>query len=148
MKNKPDAKNQALRFLEVMDRTESELRKKLKDKDYSDDEVNEAIDFVKSYNYINDERYARIYIESSRNKKSRKKIEYDLRGKGLTKEVILGAFEDCEPFSETELIEKLAQKKLGSEMPDYMKLQKVKSYLAGKGFCLSDINEVLSKYLT
>ena len=75
MKNKPDAKNQALRFLEVMDRTESELRKKLKDKDYSDDEVNEAIDFVKSYNYINDERYARIYIESSRNKKSRKKIE-------------------------------------------------------------------------
>lgn len=58
------AKKKALHLLERMDRTEQQLYRKLADGGYPDQVAKEAVDYVKSYHYIDDVRYARSYIES------------------------------------------------------------------------------------
>ena len=67
------AKLRALHLLNDMGRTEMQLRQKLEKDGYTEDVVEEAVSYVKSFGYINDENYARIFIDSKKNKKSRKK---------------------------------------------------------------------------
>ena len=43
------AKQKALSLLNYMDRTESQLRQKLKEKSFSDEAIEQAIDYVKSF---------------------------------------------------------------------------------------------------
>ena len=68
------AKLRALHLLNSMGRTEMQLRKKLKDSDYTDDVVEEAIKYVKSFGYINDTEYARSFVLNRKDKKSRKEL--------------------------------------------------------------------------
>ena len=46
-----------------MDRTEAQLREKLLQAEFSPELVEEAVAYVKSFGYIDDERYVRNYIE-------------------------------------------------------------------------------------
>ena len=64
------AKLRAMHLLNDMDRTESQLRTKLLNGDYPADIADEAIAYVKSFGYINDESYIRRIIESRKNSKS------------------------------------------------------------------------------
>ena len=57
------AKLKALRLLERMGRTEAQLREKLLQAEFDSEMVEKAIAYVKSFGYINDERYVRNYIE-------------------------------------------------------------------------------------
>ena len=149
MKVKIDARRQALRFLERMDRTEHELAIKLKDKGYDDDEINDAIGFVKSYNYVNDKRFTEHFIEIHIGSKSRRRINYDLKNKGINDNLIEDAWYKFEPYDEKNLIIKQLLKKVDPENPpEFNELQKIKSSLVRKGFNLSDINSVVSEYLT
>ncbi len=86
------AKLRALHLLNDMGRTEMQLRQKLEKDGYTEDVVEEAVSYVKSFGYINDENYARIFIDSKKNKKSRKEISAILLQKGVAKEVIEEAF--------------------------------------------------------
>ena len=56
------ARKKAMRLLEHMDRTEKGLTDKLRQAEFSQEAVEDAIAYVKSYGYINDARYARTYI--------------------------------------------------------------------------------------
>ena len=47
----------ALALLEFRDRTERELRQKLKEREYSAEEINETVLFLKEYRYLDDEAY-------------------------------------------------------------------------------------------
>ena len=57
------AKKRAMFLLEQMDRTESQLREKLRKNGYPDVCVEEALLYVKKYHYIDDLRYAVHYIK-------------------------------------------------------------------------------------
>ena len=52
------AKHRALHLLEYMDRTEKNMRMKLAQGGYPQDVIDETIDFLKSYGYIDDQKYA------------------------------------------------------------------------------------------
>ena len=83
------AKKKALHLLERMDRTEQQLYRKLADGGYPDQVAKEAVDYVKSYHYIDDVRYARSYIESRKAAKSLRQIERELYQKGITTAIIV-----------------------------------------------------------
>ena len=69
------AKQKAIDFLKRMDRTEQELRIKLKREEYPPVAVEAAIDYVKSYHYIDDMRYIENYIRLKKGTKSIRLIE-------------------------------------------------------------------------
>ena len=71
------AKLRALHLLTAMDRTEAQLREKLQ-ASYNEEVVEAAVEYVKSFGYLDDERYVKVYIESKSRTKSRKQIEQEL----------------------------------------------------------------------
>ena len=67
------AKLRAMHLLTKMDYTEMELRQKLLQGGYMDSAVVSAIDYVKSYHYIDDERYVKKYMQQPSKKSQRQK---------------------------------------------------------------------------
>ena len=65
------AKLRAMHLLTKMDYTEMELRQKLLQGGYIESAVTSAIDYVKSYHYIDDERYVKKYMQQPSNKSQR-----------------------------------------------------------------------------
>ena len=63
------AKLRAMHLLTDMDRTESQLRTKLKQGLYPDDIIEQAMAYVKSFGYVEDENYARRFVLSRQNSK-------------------------------------------------------------------------------
>lgn len=143
------AKRRALYLLTDMDRTEKELYDKLKKTGYSEETVRAAMDYVKSFDYIDDAKYARKYIESFRDRKSRVKMTYDMAAKGVDREVIEDAFLEFPEYDETDLIRRLAEKKLhGRDLTEPGLYQKTAAYLARRGFSSGDIVKVLQSCLS
>ncbi len=139
------AKLKALSLLTDMDRTEEQLRQKLKQKSYSDDVVEQAIAYVKSFGYVDDEKYARHFVENRKFSKSKPEILALLSQKGLQREVIESALEECYHSEDAiEAIRRLAEKKHYSyEESDECEIRKICDYLLRKGFRYGDICQVL-----
>ena len=96
------AKLRALHLLNDTDRTESQLRTKLKQGLYPEDIVEQAIAYVKSFGYIGDASYAKRYITSRQKSKSKKEIYAELCRKGVARDEIDAAMEECsEDIDET-----------------------------------------------
>lgn len=70
-----------------------------------------AIEYVRSFHYIDDVRYAGYYIESRSQTKSKRQIVQELKAKGVFSEDIEAAYEQAEGNSEEETILALAKKK-------------------------------------
>ncbi len=100
----------ALALLEFRDRTERELRQKLKERGYGAEETDEAVLFLKEYRYLDDEAYAGRYIRSCAARKSRRQIRADLERKGVSREVIDLQLQE-EEVDEDSQIRKLLTKK-------------------------------------
>ena len=141
------AKKRALYLLTDMDRTEKELSDKLKKSGYSEDTIARTMEYVRSFGYIDDRRYAEKFIDYAKEKKSRVRIVYDLTQKGVSRDIIDEAFESAGEWDEKELIRALAEKKLRNMDPsDPATYTKVSSYLARKGFRGPDIMAVLDDF--
>ena len=82
------AKIRAMKLLEHHDYTEKTLRDKLSEGGYTEGAVDAAISYVKSYRYIDDERYARNYCEGRMTRKSRAVIKNELVSRGIDRETI------------------------------------------------------------
>ena len=130
------AKLKALRLLTDMDRTEEQLRVKLKQKEYPDEIVEQAIEYVKSFGYVDDVNYAKKFIESKKRTKSRYEIYGALMQKGLSKELVsesIRAYYDEE--DEIQAIRALLSKKRFSaeEISEQEKMKMI-AYFTRKGF--------------
>ena len=72
------AVKRAMHLLEKMDRTEGQLRKKLMEGGYPDDLIEQAVAYVKSYHYIDDDRYARTFVRLNQDRKCAARMKTDL----------------------------------------------------------------------
>lgn len=128
------AKQEAMILLQRMDRTEAELRQKLKEKGYPTQAQDCAIDYVKAYHYIDDERYARYYIERNQKKKGQRLIQMELERKGIDSLIIescMDITEDTELSAVLELLEKRTKGKLPQ---DEKEEQRLYAYCVRRGF--------------
>lgn len=139
------AKLRALHLLNTMGRTEEQLRQKLKQGGYTDEITEAAISYVKSFGYINDDAYARNLIESRKDKKSRKEIYAQLIQKGLDKDIIDQAFEECygKEDAKEAIAEIIRKKRYDPQTADRKETQKILGYLTRKGFGYDDIRQVI-----
>ena len=142
------AKLRAMHLLNDMWRTESQLREKLTRNEYPADIVEAAIDYVKSFGYINDYEYARSFIASRKERKSRREIYMQLVSKGVARDLIDEAFEECyEREDSVEAIRKLLEKKhYDPENTASEEKKKIMAYLVRKGFNYEDIRRSMQIY--
>ncbi|HIT90291.1 MAG TPA: RecX family transcriptional regulator [Candidatus Merdenecus merdavium] len=138
------AKIRAMNLLKSMDRTEQEIRRKLKQNFYPEVIIDIAVEYVRSYHYIDDERYIRRYIDWKKDSKSKRQIEMDLMKKGIKKEMISIVYDEVGEQDELILIRKLLDKKgYVSEEATGKEKQKIYRFLMQKGFKSSDIQQVM-----
>lgn len=92
-------KERVLFLLKDRDRTENEIRKKLREGFYPQEVIERIIDFLREYHFVDDLEYGRRYVQAYGTKRSKKRLEFDLQQKGLTQEqisVLLEEEEVCE----------------------------------------------------
>ena len=134
------AKKRALHLLERMDRTEHQLREKLRASEYPEDVIEEAIAYVKSFHYLDDERYAETFTRYRKERMSRQQIKQKLMLKGVSKDIISNAIEEEYDVDETIHIRSILEKKQFSvDTADEGEFRRVYSYLLRRGFRSSDI---------
>lgn len=143
------ATKRAMHLLEKQDRTEYQLREKLRQNEYPKEAVEQAITYVKSYHYIDDLRYACSYVRYQKEKKSNRRLQQDLQKKGVAKEFIEQALLEEGNEDETDAIQRLLEKKgYTPEMPREQ-ANKIYQFLLRRGYKSSDILYVMrSEYLT
>lgn len=134
------AKHRALYILERCDRTEQELRTKLS-RNYEPEIVEEAICYVKQYDYINDKRYAVNYLKSRRQIKSRRQVEQELLyKKGISRDILEDACQETEAQDERLLIRRWMEKKHYSpETATQEEQRRFYQFLMRRGFQSEDI---------
>lgn len=134
------AKKRALHLLEQMDRTEQQLREKLMASEYPVRCIEDAIEYVKRFHYLDDERYARTFTRYKKNKMSRQQIKLKLMSKGVARDVISNAIEDEYDTDESVQIRSLLEKKrFASENADESEFRRTYNYLLRRGFRSNDI---------
>ncbi|HCD46207.1 MAG TPA: recombinase RecX [Lachnoclostridium sp.] len=137
------ARERVLFLLKSSDKTEQELRRKLKDGGYPKEAADYAIEFLKKHNFINDQDYGRRYVEFNSKRKSERQIQYELQRKGLDKEVIKEILRE-QPVDEVAQIRAYMKKKcLSPEEMDFKESRKMMAALGRKGFSYDAISRVL-----
>ena len=141
-------KKVAYRFLNFKPRSEKEVRTKLKGHKLSDESIDKILDSLKEFKFVNDEQYAKMYIESrvSLKPEGRRSLKIKLAQKGIGKEtsektVEENYTEETEFQKALDLVTKY-QKKVKAKTP-IEKKQKCYRHLLSKGFSYDLINRVL-----
>ena len=140
------AKLRCMHLLEKRDYTEKELRQKLENgkTEYTEEQIDGAIAYVKSFHYVDDGRYACKYIEAMQSRKSRRQIEQELYQKGVDRELIQEAFEETGEVPEEEQIARWMEKrKFHPEEADLKEKQRMYAFLARKGFRAENIQRAM-----
>ncbi len=147
-----NAKKNAMNLLKARDYTEARLRLKLRDRGFSEEIIDGAVEYVKSFGYIDDLRYARNFVRTSSGTRSRRETERKLMERGVSSDVINEAFESestgSDEEAEDELIKKLILKRCPHpEELDHKGRSKLFAYMYGKGFSIDRVQRMLEVLL-
>lgn len=135
-----------IKLLTLFPKTEKEFAFYLSNKGFNSEAINFATTKLREYNFLNDELYVQNYIQSKKEKKGKKTIEYELKLKGIDTEIIEKYIDDLISNQKHE-IEKIAQKFIRNKPHDTTLKAKLFRHLAGKGFDYHDISWVINKML-
>ncbi len=142
------ARKKAMDLLMHNDRTEAELRERLLKKGFDASSVEDAVSYVKSFGYVDDERYARNYVEFYRQRKSARQLAQDLQRRGVDTLYIESAL--SESGSDESALKRALEKKVTNprKLAEYSfeEKQKVMAYLYRKGFQMEDIRRIVDSY--
>jgi len=141
-----EARNKGLYYLQFSGKTENEMRKKLAEQGFSPASVDDAILFLKHYRYLDDEDYARRYVEKNSHKKSIRQMKYDLLQKGMKDALVELVLEDLDVDETEQIMGFLKKKNYDPEDPDPLKRQKIYAFLARKGFSYDAISHAMRQW--
>ena len=132
----------ALNLLRYRAQSEAELRKKLKDREYTEEEIDPAIEKLKHYGYVDDEVMADDLFESlaGRGEYGDRYIQQKMKQKGLVCD------RHMSDEDEKEAAKRLLEKKMAVRpgvLPSY---QRAAGLLARRGFSFSVISSVLGEF--
>ena len=146
-----EARKKALRLLEYADRTEKQLRDRLLESGFSEEAAEDALEYARSFHYLDDRRYAETFVRSRLGEKSLFEIRHMLQERGVPREVIdqvLQQSEDNEEGSDRETVESLFLKKYGrQDLSDPKVYEKAFRYFSNRGFHYEDIRAALMSAL-
>lgn len=140
------ARERALYILDDAYKTKKQIIDKLKAGCYPEFIIDKVIEYLIEYNLINDYRYASMYIDFKASSKSKRKIVQDLYLKGLSKDTIDCAFENCD-FSEEDSLNKIVEKRKNRyDLTNPKDIEKFYRFLIGKGYSYHEVKRALSMY--
>ena len=143
-----NSRDYALRLIEFRDRTEKELREKLTKKGYGEEQIEDTVEFLKNYGYIDDARYATHFINDAINIKKWGKIRIrtELLHKGIDREVVDFAIEDA--FSEVDddrVLTEMKKRFSNSDFSNMKERNRIFGFFTRRGFTPDEIKGAMNK---
>ena len=133
------AKNTAYRYLTIRSRSKAEIVKKLYDKEFSPSVIETVMEHLFRLGYVDDRKFACQWAASRARLRGygRKRIEQELRQKGVGQETIREALGEAIPLEdEQETARKVAEKKLRTmkNLEPEARKRRLAGFLERKGF--------------
>jgi len=136
--------NRALNYINTAFKTKKQLRDYLNRKGYDKLVVDYVIEKLESYDYLNDRKFAEMYIQTYQKKYGKNMLKNKLFEKGVSKNLVSELLEDFE--SNEEIIDKLLIKKIGNKEITNDLITKTIRFLVSRGFSFDEINKSIRKY--
>jgi|HigsolmetaAR203D_1030402.scaffolds.fasta_scaffold00515_23 regulatory protein len=104
------ALQEAVRWLAIRSRTELEVRRRLEDRGFPADVIEDVMDKLNDLNYLNDQQFAERYVRNRLQQKvGRIRIAMELKQRGVEGELLSAALEELEDGEEQEAAIALAR---------------------------------------
>ena len=139
------AEKKALKLLTISDRTEFQLREKLREGGFPPEAVDDAVEYVRSFHYIDDRRYAEAFIRSRKDEKSLFELRMELRKRGVGEDLADEVLQEAE-IDERAVISRLFEKKYASkDLSDPKIFERAFRYFGSRGFSYEDIKAAVTE---
>ena len=141
----PRAKERMLHLLEASDRTEAELRRRLREGCFPPEAVEAAIDYGKRRRYVDDRRYAENYVSFRAASRSRRQLEAELAARGISRDLARECLEEIQ-IDEGEQVRRLLEKRgFDPENADEGEMRRTMAFLSRRGFSYEAILDIMHK---
>lgn len=142
----------AANFCAYQERTHAEVRERLQKWEVWGDEAEEIIAYLIEDNFLNEERFAKIFAGSKFRVKQwgRQKIKYELKARKLSEYCIKVGMAEIEDEDYINTLQEILEKKkhdLRTEKQPLMLKQKLARYALGKGFEADLVWEMIGKII-
>jgi regulatory protein len=140
--------NCALRILTGRDHSEFELNRKLRKRGFDPEDIGKAVSECVRFNYINDERTSRVYINQMvRKGYGLNRIRHELNKKGLKgkgiQQILSEKITDVDEQDNAERVLKKNIKRFERERDPMKRKDKIFRFLYGRGFSRETIIKVM-----
>jgi len=126
----------AMNLIRMRDRSEGEIRQKMRLKGFFAEEIEETVGFLKERKFVDDLRFVDNYVASQCRQKisGRNKMRFRLRGLNVAEDLIEKSLGQIKLEDEIETAKALAQKWLSKNGESGYNKDKLGRFLAGRGF--------------
>ena len=142
--------NLAIKYITTKMRSKKEIREYLKKKEIDNDSINEIIGILIKEKYIDDDSYAKAYVNDKilLTNDGPNKIRNSLEDLGINSKSINGALELFDPSIQEEKIDKVIKKLINTNRTKsgYLLKNKILTYLSNLGYDRSIVNKVINNY--
>ncbi len=127
--------------------TAAQVKEKLVRKEVAPEIIQQVLEKLEDYRFLDDARYAEQYIQSRQRHKGKLALKQELRRKGVDEKLVEGALQGLDDESQLEHATALLQKQLPRLQTDDPRKSYGKAYafLARKGFTSDIIRQALEK---
>lgn len=147
------AKLRAMNLLSKRQYTGKQLYDKLIQGGYDEQTAEAALDYVRSFRYVDDAEYASEFIRCNADRRSRREIGQKLRQRGISAQIIAEAFDSMAELGfvcdEEERIRDLLQKKhFDPSRADEREKQRLYGFFYRKGFSMDLVRRLMGDTFT
>lgn len=139
----------AVRFLASRPKSVAEIHRHLRGKRFDDAAIDGAIDRLRAQRYVDDEAFARYWVEQRERFRPRgdRGLRSELLGKGVSRDVVDVVLGERAPDAEIEQARRALSRPLArwSTLPHEERRRKIHAHLAARGFSYETIEEVLRR---
>lgn len=143
--------NTALRILTGRDHSRYELTRKLKQRGFKSQDIEKAVSECVRFDYINDERTSRVYINQMiRKGNGVNRIRHEMNKKGLRGKRVQNILSEiASGLDEQEGAERILEKNIKRferELDPKKRREKIYRFLYARGFSQDTIRKLVTKY--
>lgn len=136
------------RLVKFRPRSVAEVERKLREKGFTAQVIEETVTWAVSHDLLDDEKFAQLWVAHRlvQRRSGPYGLRRELRQKGVDDEFISKALEDAD-IDEPQLLEELIDQRLSlvDHLPDETKQRRLMNYLTNRGFSFSEILKALKE---
>lgn len=126
-------------------KTVKQIRDYLAKKEYTPEVVEHVVNRLKEYRYLDDDAYAKLYVEHNATTKGERRLKQELVQKGISVSVA-EEYSAVDYEQSLENARRLAEKYVKNKPIDVKTLQKLQRYLVSRGYSFDTVNTVVRSY--